>query len=63
LREVSDRTLELIAQKDDAEKRSLVGAVIGRVVGIGETVAGMLSRAETRPKKRPMRKTEAAKSV
>jgi hypothetical protein len=52
LQEVSGRALALIAEKTGQEKRSLVGAVIGGAVSVGESVVGLFSRPEPASKGR-----------
>jgi hypothetical protein len=60
LKEVSDRALALIAEKAGVEKRSMIGAVIGGAVSVGETVAGLFTRPERVPRKgRPRKAAEA----
>ena len=46
LREVSDRTLTLIAEKTGEAKRSLIGGVIGGALSIGESISGLFSRSD-----------------
>jgi hypothetical protein len=60
LREVSDRTLALIAEKTGEEKRSLIGGVIGGALSIGESITGLFSRSgDDGPKKGRSRKARA----
>ena len=56
LREVSDRALALIAEKTGAEKRSVIGAVLGGAASLGESVAGLFSKSEPAPRKRRAKK-------
>jgi hypothetical protein len=56
LKEVSDRALELIAERTVVEKRSMIGAVIGGAVSVGESVAGLFTRSAPAPKRRRARK-------
>jgi hypothetical protein len=59
LREVSNRALALIDQKNDEVKRSFIGGVVGGAVSIGESIAGLFGGSEPAPKKRRSRKTRA----
>ena len=59
LKEVSDRALELITEKTGVDKRSMIGAVIGGAVSIGDTVAGLFAKSKPVPKKRRVRRTRA----
>ena len=56
LKEVSDRALSLIAEKNGVRKRSVVDAVIGGAVN---AVSGLFSRSEPTRKKQPTRKLAA----
>lgn len=49
LKEVSDRALELIAEKTGVQKRSMIGAVIGGAASIGQSVSGLFSKSEPAP--------------
>ena len=59
LREVSNRALALIDEKNGEVQRSFIGGVVGSAVSIGESIAGLLGRSEPAPKKRRSRKTRA----
>jgi hypothetical protein len=51
LKEVSDRALDLVAEKTGVENRSMFGAVIGGAVSVGESVVGLFSRSRRAPPK------------
>jgi hypothetical protein len=59
LREVADRALALIAEESGEEKRSLIGAVVGGVLGVGESVVGLFAKPEPAPKNGRARKAQA----
>jgi hypothetical protein len=59
LREVSNRALALIDEKNGEVQRSFIGGVVGSAVSIGESIAGLFGGSEPAPKKRRSRKTRA----
>jgi hypothetical protein len=59
LREVSNRALALIDEKNGEVQRSFIGGMVGSAVSIGESIAGLFGGSESAPKKRRSRKTRA----
>ena len=59
LREVSNRALAPIDEKNGEVQRSFIGGVVGSAVSIGESLAGLFGGSEPAPKKRRSRKTRA----
>ena len=59
LREVSNRALALIDEKNGEVQRSFIGGLVGSAVRIGESIAGLVGGSEPAPKKRRSRKTRA----
>ena len=59
LREVSNRSLALIAERTGGEKRSVADAVLGGALSIGQSVSRLFSKSEPAAKKRGARKAAA----
>jgi hypothetical protein len=52
LREVSNRALALIDEKNGEVQRSFIGGLVGSAVRVGESIAGLVDGSEPAPKKR-----------
>jgi hypothetical protein len=59
LREVSNRALAPIDEKNGEVQRSFIGGVVGSAVSIGESIEALFGGSEPAPEKRRSRKTPA----